>query len=58
MKDLKIISREELLMKKYLELVETASTISPDDREVALRILREATRVQVQIEELKQAKWN
>jgi hypothetical protein len=58
MKEFKIVTREDLLMQKYMEVVELASHISAENRTMAMQKLKEAAQIKEQIEELRKAKLN
>ena len=58
MKYHKVLFREDLLMKKFIEIVDTASKMNSLDQKNIMKKLRTATKIQVQIEELRRAKLN
>ena len=54
----KIVDRVDTLMLKYVEIIESAYQLNMENREEAMQKLKETSRLERQIEELKRAKLN
>jgi len=54
----KIVDRVDTLMMKYVEIIESAYQLNMENREEAMQKLKETSRLERQIEELKRAKLN